>query len=320
MRDVMRIRSVIAVISTVLLAAAPFSVLSEPTADHHQHLFSPAVIQSSSGVNPILATDLIRFLDEGGIAKAAVLSLAYQFGSPDRVTPDEYELVKDENDWTSRQVAPFADRLVGFCSVNPLADYALAELERCTADPNLRSGIKLHFGNSDVDLDSPQDVERVRRVFAAANRNRMSIIVHLRPSVSKRRPYGAVQARVFLNDILSAAPDVVVQIAHLSGAGSYDDATDDALSVFTDALENGDPLVEQVYFDASGVAGIGPWEEKADLIAERIRQLGLTRVFFGSDGAVPGNRPKDAWESFLKLPLSEAEFMSIASNVAPYFR
>jgi hypothetical protein len=34
-----------------------------------------------------------------------------------------------------------------------------------------------------------------------------------------QRPYGAKQARTFLNEVLSAAPDVPVQIAHLAGGG-----------------------------------------------------------------------------------------------------
>src|SRR2546426_9124436 len=35
-------------------------------------------------------------------------------------------------------------------------EYALAELTRCASDPQLHFGIKLHFGNSDVDLHNPQ--------------------------------------------------------------------------------------------------------------------------------------------------------------------
>jgi hypothetical protein len=69
----------------------------------------------------------------------------------------------------------------------------------------------------------------------------------------------------------------------------------------------------------SGVAGLGPWKESADLIATRIRQLGVERVLYGSDGAGGGNpTPREAWASFLQLPLSRDEFRTIANNVAPY--
>ena len=72
-----------------------------------------------------------------------------------------------------------------------------------------------------MDLDNPQHVARLRDVFHAANR--MAIVVHMRSSVTRQRPYGEEQARVVLNEVLPAAPDVAVQIAHLAGAGGDDD-------------------------------------------------------------------------------------------------
>ena len=57
------------------------------------------------------------------------------------------------------------------------------------------------------------------------------------------------------------------------------------------------------------------------LIASRIRQLGIDRVLFGSDAATGGNlAPREAWVEFQKVPLTEAEFRTIANNVAPYMR
>ncbi len=58
----------------------------------------------------------------------------------------------------SQQVAQYSDRLRAFCGVDPLKDYALAEIARCAQDPNLHYGLKLHFGNSDMDLDNPEHV------------------------------------------------------------------------------------------------------------------------------------------------------------------
>jgi predicted TIM-barrel fold metal-dependent hydrolase len=78
----------------------------------------------------------VRLLDEAGIRQALVLSLAYQYGNPNRPpVENEYDQVKAENDWTSAQVARFPDRLRGFCSVNPLKDSALEEIARCAKDP-----------------------------------------------------------------------------------------------------------------------------------------------------------------------------------------
>lgn len=304
-----------------LLVFRPLQGQAQPLVDHHQHFFGPAVTTLTPGVEPITATELIVLLDSARIRRAVVLSVAYQFGNPNRPPiENEYAQVKAENDFTSRQVARAPERLRGFCSVNPLKDYAREEIARC-AKGQLRFGLKLHFGNSDVDLNNPKHVEQLRRVFRTANNLGMAIVVHMRSSVTRKRPYGANEARIFLNDVLPAAPDVPVQIAHLAGAGGYDDPlVDQALAVFVAAIANRDARMERVYFDVSGVAGLGEWVNKVDLIATRIRQLGVERILYGSDGAAGANTPRAAWAAFRQLPLTEAEFGTIASNIAPYMR
>lgn len=309
-----------------VLAMFPFTLLcgqSQPLVDHHQHLFGPAVKKLSPTLTTIEASDLVALLVSAGIHRAVVLSIAYQFSNPNKPPiADEYAHVRAENDWTSHQVGHFPDRLRGFCSVNPLKDYAIKEVARCAKDPHLHYGLKLHFGNSDIDLGNPQHIQRLRHVFREANKYRMAIIVHMRSSVTLRRPYGADQARIFLNELLPLAPDVPVQIAHLAGAGAYDDPlVDQALAVFVDAVAKQDRRMTHVYFDVSGVVGYGNWAEKAGLIATRIRQLGVTRVLYGSDGFGGGNlAPREAWAAFLQLPLSDAEFHTIANNIAPYMQ
>jgi hypothetical protein len=52
----------------------------------------------------------------------------------------------------------------------------------------------------------------------------------------------------------------------------------------------------------------------------RIRQVGVERILFGSDAAIEGNRPRESWAAFRRLPLTEAEFDRIARNLAPYLR
>lgn len=313
---------------TVLLVGSilPATLSAQaPVTDHHQHLFSPAAAALVTG-NPrspgIGARDVIALLDSAGIRRAVVLSVAYTWGKASRATvDDEYNHVKAENDWTAQQVSQYPDRLLAFCSFNPLRPYASDELRRCSSNPQLRHGLKLHFGNSDVDLDNPEKVAQVRTMFAAANRHRMAIVVHMRTSLDLRRRYGADAARVFLNELLPAAGDVPVQIAHLAGAGGYDAAIDSALSVFTDAIARHDPRMENVWFDATTVVRPGMSPDALQQITARIRQLGVGRMLYGSDAAVnPPAYPKAGWEAFRRLPLTEAEFRVIANNVAPYIR
>src|SRR6266511_1017107 len=99
-------------------AAALLLQVGPPLVDHHQHFFSPEFAQLV-GITPIDADKVIALLDSAGIRRALVLSVAYSWGNPSRNVENEYEHVKQENDWTAQQVARFPDRLRAFCSVNP---------------------------------------------------------------------------------------------------------------------------------------------------------------------------------------------------------
>jgi len=304
----------------------PNTKLAVPLADHHQHLFSPelaALMTTTAPVAPVkprTAADLIEQLDAAGIKRAVVLSTAYIFEQPSRNADHAAEKLKRDNDWTSKQVAQFADRLIGFCGLNPLKDYALEELARCAADPNLRRGLKLHFGNSVVDYHNPAHIAQVRRVFQAANDRRMAIVAHVRASVTAKLPWGREEALIFLNQILPAAPDVVVQVAHLASAGSpQDEGAQQALEVFVDAVTRNDPRTRHLYFDATTL-GEPPAPANAQRWATAIRRL-PTRVLFGSDATTAAVTPGGAWTAMRKvLPLTEDEFNGLANNTPPYLR
>src|SRR5689334_16219122 len=306
-----------------LVLAEPPARPGAPVADHHQHLFSPALAAvlatGSAGPPAITAREVLALLDAAGMRRALVLSVAYMYGSPARTVADEYARVRAENDWTGAQAAQYPERLRAFGSFNPLKDYALDELARCARHPQLGPGIKLHFGNSDVQLDRPAHVEQLRRVFRAANEHGLAIVVHLRASISRKRPYGAAQARVLLEQLLPLVPDIPVQIAHLAGAGpGYDDPpAQRAMAVFAEALEQGDPRTSQLWFDVATVVDLNISPALAELVARRIRQSGVERILYGSDAATGDNlRPREGWAAFRRLPLAEDEFARIARNVA----
>ena len=297
-----------------------------PIADHHQHLFSPALAAAMSPPapapqsRPVTATDLIALLDAAGIRRAVVLSTGYIFEQPSRKIEGASNKLRADHDWTSQQVAQYPGRLIGFCGLNPLKDYALDELARCAKDPNLRNGLKLHFGNSVVDYHDPQHIEQVKRVFRAANGYRMPIVVHMRASVTAKLPYGRDEALIFLNELVPAAPDVVIQVAHLAAAGAPSDSgAEQALDVFIEAIGRGDARAARLYFDAPSVIPTATLStDAAAAIASRIRRLGVQRVLFGSDATGGALTPRITWEAFRKLPLTEAEFQTIAANVPPY--
>jgi predicted TIM-barrel fold metal-dependent hydrolase len=287
------------------------SILCQPAVDHHLHLYRSML--SPPKELPVNGEQLVRQMDEAGIRRGVILSVAYTFGNPFRAeVPNEYDRVREENNWTAQQAALYPDRLIVFCGLNPLKDYALAEIARCAQHPGLRRGLKLHFGNSDVEMDKPAHVAQIKRVFAAANRHRMAIIVHIRPNIDHGRPWNDRQARIFLDNILGEAKDVVVQIAHLTSAGRYEDeGVDKALEVFAEAIAAGDPRVKNLYFDVSVMA----WGSKAEILQRQLRKIGMQKLLYGSDTV-----PLAAYKNFQMLPLTPEELRQIESNVAPYWK
>ncbi len=328
---VLQTLSLIALAAVVAIAQSTQSSASDspsehipPAADHHQHVFSPAYTAKflPAGSKTITAHDLIGLLDKAGIRRAVLLANGYSFGRPGSEPPDEYAAVKADNDWAAAQAALFPKRLTAFCGFNPLKEYALDELARCAKDPKLRRGIKLHFGSSDVQTEIPEHFEKLKKVFQAANSQRMAIVVHMRASISKNRPYGPEQARAFLQ-LLSFAPDIPVQVAHLasSGPGYMDPKAHSVIEVLADAMAKKDPRTRKLWFDVASNAHSRNSPEVSDLMVKVIRQIGLKRILYGSDaatGATP--QPRESWEALRQLKLSQKEIKTIAGNVAPYFR
>lgn len=264
--------------------------------------------------SPVDAEQMIQLLDAAGIRRAALLSVGYWFDSGAEVErANAYSAVRAENDWTAAQAAKFPKRLVAFCSFNPLAAHALQELRRC-AQSDRFAGVKLHFGSSGVDVTNPTHLERLKNVFRLANELRLSIVAHTNGADG----YGAEHVRILLRELLPLTPDVIVQIAHLWGGEAYSSG---AITAFAESIERQDPGTKNLYFDVSDVALAATSPAAMEEIAALMRRIGPSRLFYGSDAPFLGHPlPKQSWEAFRQMPLTEAEFQTIANNVAPYLR
>jgi predicted TIM-barrel fold metal-dependent hydrolase len=261
--------------------------------------------------DPYSAADYIAALDSAGIRRGVVLSSAYLFAAGFRDVTDEAAKVRAENDWTAREAARYPDRLVAFCSLNPLRAYALDELANCARDPRIR-GLKMHLTTAFFDFRDAAHVRKLAAVFAAANARRIPIVIHMR---TMNPEYGRRDAEIFLSQVMARAPDVPVQIAHLAGWGGYPAQTDSALSVFAEAFASGDSRVKNVYFDLSALTGVSP--STAERIVQQVRRIGIQRMLFGIDQV---GTPGQAWESLTRFPFTPDELVRIATNLAPWLR
>jgi predicted TIM-barrel fold metal-dependent hydrolase len=298
-------------------AAAPV-LPAAPLIDHHQHLVSAAFA-------PIVqlpernGAALVRELDAAGIERAVVLSMGYSYGDERKGLSDPDGLTRAENDWTSAEVTRHASRLIGFCSANPLRAAALDELERCLGLPGM-TGIKVHLGNAGITLRDAAHLARIQQLFALAQRRRASVLIHMRARGGTN--YGAEDAQIFLRDVMSQAPDIDIVVAHL-GASSpgYAAQNDEVMAVFADAAQRKDPRVTNLYVDVSANITDDISAADAALVAQRIRQVGLERIVYGSDLSPPGGSIRQGWEIFrTRIPLTAAEHQRIASNRARFTR
>src|SRR3954462_12668248 len=100
----------------------------------------------------------------------------------------------------------------------------------------------------------------------------------------------------------------------MAGAGGFDKSTQQASAVYSDAMARHDPRVRNLYFDAC----LSATAEEAPLLAQRIREIGVSRIFYGSDAPVKGSFPAESLDRWHKFPLTAEEFHAIETNVAPF--
>ena len=302
--------------------------------DHHVHINSPAIqaflpeFCANTGrygkCDPALTAphsveDLLAAMNRAGIQRALVLSNGYLAESPmmERQRPDAAELTRAANDWTVELARRYPKQFKAFIAVDPIRPTALPEIARWRGNPAV-AGIKLHLTASGVDLRRERNVVALSAVFRAAAEARLAIVIHLR---TQRMDYGVPDIRRFVEDVLPAAGNTPVQIAHAGGWGGIDVATLSALGAFADAVETNPRPFRQVWFDLAGV-----WTDKSSsadkqALVALIRRIGLEHFLPASDWPYNGDNLADYYNRvYPELPLTQREWAIIRSNVAPYAR
>jgi predicted TIM-barrel fold metal-dependent hydrolase len=311
-----------------------------PPADHHVHIWSQDArdflvrsqeelgqeVIAEAQARPLTSADVIADLDSAGIRRAVLLSTAYFFGIPDLDVEHEYSKVRAENDYVARQVQAHPDRLVGFFSVNPTADYALEEIDRLAGHPAF-VGLKLQLGNSDVDLLDEGDAALLRKAFARANEHGLAVVVHLG---GRSEEFGRPDAEAFLDEVLPAAPDVPVQVAHMGGPGGFGPGTRASIRAFAAALNDHPERTRNLVFELSAVphptylaSGDTALERRIEdlnrAFVEVAREIGFDRIVYGTDYPLV-SMPRYLEGLRSSLPLTEEEFRDLVDDPAPYLR
>lgn len=343
-------RTVRALLLAATLAFAPGGAFAgtAPRADHHMHIQSTLITDLLKEVQKVMPSafdgmsenifmertgaDAVRELDRAGIQQGVLLSAGYMFGfTATPLAPEEMaRRMRAENQYNVDQARASNGRLVAFVGINPFLDNALPELEHWSHQPGA-SGVKLHLGNSRLDLGNAEQVEKLSAFFAAANKARMPLVVHLRGAA----PFTNANISSFIDTVLSQAGDLPLQIAHGGSFGGIDAATLEALKLYGDAIRRKAPGTANLVIDISAVAQLDlskiasvpkegieartADEWRAAYVAQ-MREIGMDRFVLASDWPAL-TTPAEYFTAERKaLPVTDAEWTALCGNVAPYLR
>jgi uncharacterized protein len=288
-------------------------------ADHHMHLASPDLCKrvgeclDSHHPSAVLASDAIGALDEAKVFKGVILSCAYLYGLPSlKLSPPEVaELTRKENEFTAAEVSKYPARLVGFMSVNPLADSALEEI-RHWAGSRILIGLKLHFTASAVHIRNAAERGKVAAVLKEAAAAHLPVVIHIGGG-----DFDGHDADLFIREVLPSAGESWVQVAHAGGGLPMKHGNQlRVLRSFAAHITSGDPATQHVFFDLSYVPAPGESPRTRSALALQMRKIGMARFLFGSDFNVL--TPRQEMAGLARLPLSNEELQTVKSNCAPW--
>jgi len=292
--------------------------------DSHVHIMSPRMIKLFKDVGiPFSKPDadysnLDAIIKRLGTKKMNLVSMAYLFGHPEfGKVENELETVKAENDYVLAAKKKSPKTIKAYCGVNPMKDYALAEVKRC--HKKLKTdGIKLHFNANQVYLTEPEHLAKVKPIFKYIAKKKLPILLHFDNSHPK---FGEPDIKLFANEILADIKPAKIQIAHFGTSGGFNEKTKRVIDAFIKQFETNSKMKKhKIMFDISAVAldkdseGVSKLtdEEFAEL-AVYARKLGVKRIIFGTDYPLySAQEYVDILKTRVKF--SKAEMKTIMSN------
>ncbi len=294
----MRIRSVtffaIFIFSASCALSQSVGSLVSGAADGHVHILSPELIKIWKGLGIPFSrpdeyySDIDVILKNTAVKRIDLISMAHVYSSEEfGGFKNERELVEKENSYVAAARDKHTKKVRAFCSIDPLRDYALEELERCRSALKM-DGIKLHHNANQVYLTVPAHLEKVKKVFEFAAKHKMPILMHFDNS---HRRFGAADINLLTGSILNELGPVNLTIAHFGTSGGFSSRTRAFLNAFITELNANKNLEKhRILFDISAVAldkdseGVRKLtDEEFAVLGIYVRRLGFDRIRFGTD-------------------------------------
>ncbi|MDD4873850.1 MAG: amidohydrolase family protein, partial [Dehalococcoidales bacterium] len=188
--------------------------------DFHTHIFPPqvkkdrqryvdsdpcfAMLYDNPKAKLITAEELISSMDMSGVDISVVQNIGWT----------THELCVETNDYILESINRYFDRLVGFCSVQPLSlEPAIKEIERCAA-----GGIKgVGEIRPDIQMLDLGDEEIMKPFVQALINYKMILLTHTSEPAGHQYPgKGRVSPEV-LYPFITSYPELTIVCAHWGG-------------------------------------------------------------------------------------------------------
>ncbi len=150
------------------------------------------------------AEALIQSMDRQGVAMAVVMGVGWT----------GLAVAREANDYIIQSVGRYPDRLIGFCSINPVwGDQAVSEVERC-ANAGLRGIGELHPDTQGFDITSPTTMSPLMDL---AGRLEMPVLVHSSEPAGHQYPGKGSTTPDKLYGFIENFPNNTIICAHWGG-------------------------------------------------------------------------------------------------------
>ena len=239
--------------------------------DFHTHIVSPrvkekrdqyvkidpcfALLYSNPKAALITAEDLIHHMDECDIGKSVILNIGWV----------SHEICIETNDYILESIAKYPQRLVGFCTIQPLAgDRAIKELERC-----IKNGIKgIGEMRPDIQGFNLADTKLLEPIVDYAIDSNLIFLIHCSEPVGHQYiGKGNITPDIVYPFILNF-PKLKIVCAHWGGGLPFYALMPEVESALTN-----------VYFDTAATYFL----YKPQIFRQVIETLGNNKILFGSD-------------------------------------
>jgi predicted TIM-barrel fold metal-dependent hydrolase len=239
--------------------------------DFHTHIFPPqvkenrrhyidcdpcfAALYENPNAKLITAEELIESMDESKVDISVVQNIGWT----------SHDLCVQTNDYILEAIKRYPDRLVGFCSVQPLSmGEAIEEIKRCAAC-GIRGVGELR---PDIQMLKLDNKEYMQPFVDALVKNKMILLTHASEPVGHVYPGKGGVSPQMLYSFIYNNPELTVVCAHWGGG-----------LPFYALMPEVEKALENVYFDSAA----SPFLYNPRIYAQVAALVGEDKILFGSD-------------------------------------